>query len=415
MNVPLSSTARAAGLIALALVLSVALAPLARAEDPFTVTQIRIDETAGNATEAQRRALESGQVRAAQILIERLTLAEDRLPDPMDTGTAESALQLGEVRSTDRPVPAPQQMPMRLPAMTAETAASLIAGFDIANERRSPTRYIGDLDVTFDRREVRDYLARYNVAFVQAQARPILVVPVLQSETGAVIWAGPWYEAWRTERFAHALVPFVGLGTRSETVHADPDAPQNIQRQQESASPTPLGRRSLTTAQAESLDETALRALAGLYDVDRVAVIAARSTGLATRAGGVLLDFTEAQTVSQPIQAIGVQGDFTAAAATLVEAFETEWKRQTIVREAGQNTLEVTLLYGGIQDWHALQTAVAGASLVSNARLDALSRTGAVMMLSYRGGLDQVRSELRSRGARLEETTDMGWTVRRAR
>lgn len=411
MFVRLKSTVRAAALAVCAL----ALAPAAQAADPFTVTNIPIDESAQTATEAQRRALEAGQVRAAQILIERLTLAEDRMPAPMDTGASETGLQLGEALPADLPRSAAQQMPARLPAMTAETAASLIAGFDIANERRSTTRYIGDLTVNFDRREVRDYLNSYGVPFVQSQARPILVVPVLQGESGSSIWAGPWYEAWRSPRFAHALVPFIGLGTRSEPTQSDPDAPDNIRQQQESLPATPLGRRALTTAQAESLDEAALREMAALYGVERVAVIAARSTGMATRAGGVLLDFSDVETVRTPIQSIGVQGDFTAAARTLVEAFETEWKRQSIVREGGQNTLEVTLLYSGIRDWQALQTAVAGASLVSSARLDALSPTGAVMTLTYRGDLTQVGSELRSRGARLEEEGDLGWTVRRTR
>lgn len=397
--------------------------------DPFTVANIHIDQTAANATEAQRRALESGQVRAAQILIERLTLAEDRVPLAGEAiGTDASQAMVLEDPATLDPVADPAaEIPARLPPIDAERAASLIAGFDIANERRSPTRYIGDLTVNFDRRAVRDYLQSYNVPFVQAQARPILVIPVLQSETGAVVWAGPWYEAWRSERFAHALVPFVGLGTKFEEAGTEP-APEaaagegdyippamRMAQTQDAAPPTPLGRRLLSTADAQSLNEDVLRAMAELYGVDRVAVIAARSTGMATRAGGMLLEFNEEEVVRETIPTIAVEGGFEAAAARIVEMNETAWKRQTIVREGGQNTLEVTVLYRGIRDWHALQDAVAGASLVADARLDALSRTGAVMTLSYRGDLAQVRSELRSRGAWLEETEDLGWTVRSAR
>lgn len=379
--------------------------------DPFTVTNIHIDESAGNATEAQQRALQAGQIRAARVLIERLTLAEDRLPAPRgvtETG-ASQALELDDPRAIDPARASDGQMPTGLPPMTSEQAASMIAGFDISNEQRSPTRYIGDLTVSFDRRAVADYLRGYGVPFVQSQARPILVVPVLQSETGSVVWAGPWYQAWRSERFAHALVPFIGLGTRSEDGgQAAADAGPGVE-------PAPLGRRLLSTADAESLNEDVLRRLAGLYGADRVAVIAARSSGSATRAGGVVLEFNDGEVEREAMTAIAVEGGFEAAAARIVGMQEDAWKRRSIVREGGQVTLEVTILYRGIRDWHALQNAVAGTSLVANARLDALSRTGAMMTLSYRGDLAQLRSELRSRGAYLEETPDLGWTVRSAR
>lgn len=412
----------AALLFAALLVLGASGAGAGAQADPFTVTNIHIDERADNATEAQRRAIESGQVRAARVLIERLTLAEDRLPVPMEAfeGSASQGLQLDDPQPVDPVAPPIEQTPERLPAITSEQAASLIAGFDIANERRSPTRYIGDLTVNFDRRAVRDYLNGYGVPFVQSQARPILIVPVLQSETGSVVWAGPWYEAWRSERFAHALVPFIGLGTRFEPREpaADPAGEDDYippSARNEAEPPTPLGRRLLSTADAESLNEDVLRQMAELYGVDRVAVIAARSSGGYTRAGGALLEFNDGEVERESIPAIALDGGYEAAAARIVEMQETAWKRQSIVRDGQSNTLEVTLLYGGIREWHALQTAVAGASLVSDARLDALSRTGAVMTLSYRGDLDQVRSELRSRGARLEQVPDLGWTVRASR
>lgn len=393
--------------------------------DPFTVTNIHIDESADNATEAQRRALESGQIRAARILIERLTLAEDRvaaLPDAGDIA-ASQGLQLDDPVRVDPPAPAAAQMPDRLPPITAGQAASLIAGFDISNERRSPTRYIGDLSVTFDRRAVRDYLAGYNIPFVQSQARPILVVPVLQSETGSVVWAGPWYEAWRSERFAHSLVPFIGLGSRFEESGeaagsaADAGAGDYVPptARTEPVPATPLGRRLLSTSDAQSLNEGVLRELAELYGADRVAVIAARSSGGLTRAGGTLLEFNDGEVEREAIPTIAIEGGFETAATRIVDMTEEAWKRRSIVREGGQNTLEVTVLYRGIRDWHGLQNAVAGASLVSNARLDALSRTGAMMTLSYRGDMAQLRSELRSRGAYLEETADLGWTVRSTR
>ena len=55
-----------------------------------------------------------------------------------------------------------------------------------------------------------------------------------------------------------------------------------------------------------------------------------------------------------------------------------------------------------------------GASLVRDARLEAVSRDGALMTLAYRGELTQLTTELAERGAVLEEHPGLGWVVRSA-
>ena len=407
------------GLGAVALVASTLWAgEAALAADPFTVTNVIIDERADNATEAQRRALQAGQIRAARRLIERMTLPGDRA----------GSVGAGQVQLADPQTGLQQPASAGLPELTSEMAARLVAGYDIANERRSTTRYIAEMSVGFDRRAVRTFFESYNVPFVQAQARPILVVPVLDTGIGAV-WEGPWYDAWRRETHEHALTPFIGLGSRFEDpsgpglvgnyletdLEADTEADADAGEATEDAEPAPLGRRVLSVAHARSANEPVLRELASLYGVDRVAVLTASEGAGSVRTGGILFDFSGDETATTQVEDLSVAGDYTALAGALVDRFETAWKRQTVVRGGDESSVQVTLLYDNILDWQALQTAVAGASLVSNARLDALSTRGAVMTLAYRGGLDQVASELRSRGARLDETEDMGWTVRRSR
>ena len=388
----------------------------ALAADPFTVTNVMIDERADNATEAQRRALQAGQIHAARRLIERMTLPEDR------AGSAGA----GQVDLADPETGRQEPVSAGLPDLTSEMAARLVAGYDIADERRSATRYIAEMSVGFDRRAVRSFFESYNVPFVQAQARPLLVVPVLDTGAGAV-WEGPWYDAWRRETHEHALTPFIGLGSRFEDpsgpglvgnyleTDLEADSEADPSEAPEGVEPTPLGRRLLSVAHARSANEPVLRELASLYGVDRVAVLTASSGAGSVRTGGIILDFSGEETSTTRIEDLSVAGDYTALAAALVDRFESAWKRQTVVRGGNESSIQVTLVYDNILDWQALQNAVAGASLVSNARLDALSTRGAVMTLAYRGALDQVAAELRSRGARFEETDDMGWTVRRYR
>jgi len=76
---------------------------------PYTVAGIEIDAEANTAFDAQRAALAQGQTRAARILIERLTLAQDR-------------------------------MEAQLPTLDPDTAAQLIAGLQISDEQRRGLR-----------------------------------------------------------------------------------------------------------------------------------------------------------------------------------------------------------------------------------------------------------------------------------
>lgn len=343
-----------------------ALGAQALARSPFTVTGVEIDATADTAFEAQRRAMSDGQIRGALRLIERLTLPEDR----------DSA---------------------GLTVISAEEAAALIAGLRISNEQRSATRYRGVLSVQFDPRAVRSHFAQRGVAFVESQAAPVLVVPVLEGEGGDSLWRGGWHEAWLAGGHQHALTPFIALGSR------------------QGEDGEPLGRGLISASEARNLDETALRALARVYDVNAVAVILARAGGGQVRTVGMVLHFDEAGVRREELASMAGAGDFAGAARRIVQRQEDAWKRIAVVRGAERGELEVTVLFSNLSEWRALQGAVAGAALVENARLDALSRTGAAMMLTHRGARDQVIAELAARGARMERDRELGWTVRSRR
>lgn len=322
------------------------------------VRNVEIDATASTAFEAQSQAMTAGQLRAAEILIARLTLAEDRLEQGV-------------------------------PPLTADGAAGLIAGLQIADEQRSSTRYRGVLTVAFDRREVRNYFNALGLPYVESQAAPILVVPVLEGANGDAIWGTSWLRAWQEGGFDTALTPALVVGTREGSGGRDP----------------------ISVREARNLDEGALRALAGLYGVDTVAVILAREGGGAVRAVGVTIEFTAEGSTRTNIPSAAHRG-YADAAARIVERREEVWKRASVVRDGGSAELAVTLIFSSIDEWRDLQNAVAGASLIENARLDALSRTGAAMTITHRGTRAQVMSELGARGARLEEEDALGWTVR---
>lgn len=333
--------------------------------NPFTVAGIRIDATANNAADAQAIAISQGQTRAAEILIARLTLPQD-LADSL------------------------------LPVLDTSMASQLVAGYDIANERRSPTRYIADLTVTFDRRAIRNLLRSYDLPYVETPQPTMLVIPVLQGGSQPVVWEGPWYEIWASGRFENGLTPAVGLGQYEDNG-------------------APLGRSYITASQAMSMDQNVLEELALLYGVDRVAVIAARQGSNSVSATGQYVDFSLSEPAYTRLPTVASGQGFEGAANRLIDELDLAWKEQSIVRNTNVSELQITVLHRNIRDWRTLQTAIAGASLISDARLDALSVQGAVMTLSYRGDVLQLANELEARGARLVEYDDLGWTVQSGR
>ncbi len=460
---------RAAVLLAVALVITPP--ALGQAADPYTVTGVPVDATADNAADAQRMALEQGQRAAAQRLIDRLTLPQDREGPPPQSGFDEArpapqseqlrqraieqyglseaeaaALVVAEAsdgavlldEQGERLEIAPVWDGTGLPPVSADEAAAMIAGLEIGREQRSATRYIAELTVSFDRRAVAAYFDRYDVPHVQSQARPVLVVPVLSEAGGDKVWEGEWYEAWKAGGFAHALAPMIALGSRTERLEAGPinSAPEGgAETGREGTSlldaplsetadawieeapvdrviEQPLGRDVLTASEALALETAPLRELAELYGVSQVAVIAAARTRTGVRAQGVLVDLAGEEPLYEDVAAVGAPG-FPEAARLIVESRETDWKERAVVRDRSTGMLQVTVLFGRLEEWLGLRTDIAAAALVTNARLDALSRQGAVMTLTHRGGIDQLRGELAERGVFLEEREALGWTAQR--
>ncbi len=324
--------------------------------DPYVVSNVPVDERADTTTQAQQAAFAAGQVRAARMLVERMTLEEDR---------AEYGVS----------------------SVSAADAQAMIAGLSVADEQRSSQRYIANLTVEFDRGAARDWFRRSGIPFTEAQARPVLVVPVHQDgPDGNEIWDTDWLDAWTGKGFEDWLTPFVTVDEQAEAM--------------------------ITASQALGLDDRAIREVAQAHGAQEVAIIAARQRDGRLTSTGIILDVSEGRTRRTDLPSQSAD-DWEALALRVMQARQDEWKRETIVRGGQAGSMRLTFLFGGLPEWRDLQRSVTGASLVQNARLDAVSRTGAVMTVSYRGETEQLARELGQRGARLEQDDELGWTVRR--
>jgi hypothetical protein len=145
-------------------------AGFAHADDPFTVSGIAVDATGATPIEAQTLAIRDGQARAANILLNRLTVEGERL----SKGT----------------VP-----------VSEDNAAKMIRAMEIDNEKRSATRYLGDITVAFNPSAMQAYLRQAGLTMISSQARDRLVLPL---SNGRLDSESDWFKAWESSGSQHA-------------------------------------------------------------------------------------------------------------------------------------------------------------------------------------------------------------------
>ncbi|WP_409433424.1 hypothetical protein ACJ3XI_02665 [Litorimonas sp. RW-G-Af-16] len=305
-------------------------ASLAWAADPFTVVGLPVDATANSAIEAQTMAIQDGQVRAAKILLERLTLENERAAKP-------------------------------LPEMTPETVGRMIRALEINNEKRSANRYLGDISVAFNPREVQSYLRGLDLTLMSSQARSRLIVP---------IGSDSFAEGFAVNRFGHALTPL-----------------------------TPSGMVEVSTP-----DETRLQGLAAQYGTQQILLV----EELGGR--GVSATVTDMALDAGTKRSFTVTGASSSAdlADKIVARLERDWKAASTTSAQADVTSVVSVLYDNHAEWLRLQQAINTAAQIKDARLDALSKDGALMTVTYGGDMSKLQTELRYKGVDVRDDPKLG-------
>ncbi len=329
------------------------MANFAHATDPFTVVGIPVDATGTSPIEAQTLAIQDGQSRAAQAIIERLTLDSER----------------------SRAV---------LPPIEVDIAAKMIRALEIANEKRSANRYLGDITVAFNPTELQKYLRANGLNMISTQARTRLIVPVLDNEP---LWdINPWSIVWQDGRYSHALTPIksVQFGQGDDSI--------------------------ITSLEANSLDLTALKRLGRRFGIDQVLVAQSSQNTGAFRA-----KITDIALDTGLKRELGyVSGiDFQDLANNVVGSLEADWKQASVSVAENAVSMAVSVLYDGHGEWLRLKEAINGSAQIQDARLDALSKDGALMTITYGGDITRLRNELAFKGVDVRNDPSLGVVLAR--
>jgi hypothetical protein len=318
----------------------------AQGANVYAVSGVYVDETAADAATAQAAAFAAAQRIGYERLVRRLTT--------------------------------PAELASRgAPQLDGAGIERLVLSVDVEEQRRSATRYIGRLTVRFDQAGMRALLMQNGFTVVDTRTAPTLVAPVTAPETPPET-AALWREVWAQGGFADELAP---LTVAPETLQGAPawDVAAPFAQAASAAS--------VLYATLRVQGSTATAALVEVSDSAR------RDRGeVAARING------------------GDEAALRAALASLAEqasaGVQNDWKARLAVSGAQRARVSASALYQSQRQWEQIKEALEGAAqtLISEIRIEAVGRDGALVSFSFVGERAQLAAELQRRGVTLQET-----------
>jgi len=328
-------------LFAAALLLAVPTLTPAAAQDNslYTVSAVHVDATGASSTEALNAAIAQGRVRAFQTLYRRLT------------------------RQVDWP---------RQPVLDAAGLLRISRGYNIANERRSTTRYVADVTYMFNPDGVARTLRAAQIAFSQTQAKRILVIPMSPG-----VGHGAWAQALMAPAFRESAVPFTLLGAEDDAALV-----------------------ALNFETATWNDVSAVAVKNHVTEVGLVQAVSAngkvtvniRRLGLGEQPARTSLDVPMLQSVS---------ATYPAAAQAAVRTIEDMWKTRSAIDFSQRGHLTADVPIASLAQWSEIQAALGSVSNVTGFTVTAMDMNYARINLTYLGGIEQVREALAGAGLSL--------------
>ena len=305
----------------------------------YTVSGVHVDATGASSTEALNAAIAQGRAKAWQTLYRRLT------------------------RQVDWP---------RQPALDATELVRLGRGYNIANERRSTTRYVADVTYLFNPASVARTLRAAQIAFSQVQAKRILLIPM-----SPTVSHGAWAQALTAPAFKESAVPFTLLAAEDDAALA-----------------------SLNFDAATWNDVSAVAAKNRVTEVGLAQVVSAngkltvniRRLGLGEQPSKVSADVPLLQNAS---------ATYPAAAQAAVRTIEEMWKTRSAIDFSQRGRLTADVRIASLEQWGEIQSTLGSVSNVTGFTVTAMDMNYARINLNYLGGIDQTREALAGAGLSL--------------
>ena len=331
----------------------------AAAQDVFTVANYPVEGRADNAVAAKDRALVEGQQAAFHSLLKRLVSV-----------TAYS----------------------RIARLKDFRAGDLVEGVKVRSERNSTTEYFANLDFSFQAKGVRDLLRREGIAFTDAPAPVVTVIPVWREGTAAAPAKAEvrWIDAWKNLDLEHALAP-----VRLEAL-----------------------KKEISTASLNALisgDGSAMRALVANYGSELVVVAIAERDASAKHLAVSLAgrDAVGAFSLRRTYRIDPSDPGYTSDLAAVVSlgVLEGRWKAIKIGDQTGAGAeLLIAVEFRGMSEWQDISRRLGATPGVEELEVAGLSARGARVTLRFPDGPERLVEVLARQGLALRNAGG-NWTL----
>ena len=302
----------------------------APAPDLFSVTGIKVDQTAESATAARDLAMAQGRPVAFTRLYRRLTA---------------------------------QANWSKQPQLDANALLRLMRSFEVDNERRSSTRYLADVTYHFNAAAVRALLRQSGVSYTETRARPTLVIPVVAGATG-VDPMSPWTTAWKDPALQQGLVPFIlpMADAQDMEILSRPDIAQ--------------------------ADWAALAPLARRYNAGEVVIALASEDAKTVQ----MIELSATARVAASFAY--ANSTFLADAEVIADKVADTWKTRSAVSFNTRARLVADVQFDSLDDWAKIRSRINAVKAVADIDVTGLALHEAEIQLTYFGRPEQLRDAL---------------------
>lgn len=341
---------------------------LAQAPDQnvFSVADIKVDVSAGSASDARNIALMDGQREAFSKLYRKLVAEEDWAYEP---------------------------------TLANDQLTPLIQSFEVRDERTSDTRYIATLDVSFDPQNMRELLGGLRVSFAETRTKPTLVLPLLTMAGTDILWGqqNVWMDAWRAFPTGASLINYT--------------IPHNDLNDQRLLSPRHL----------LSLRPDRIKAHLDAYKINDVLIAHAdlRHTGL-TGSTALRVKAYRGATMAPLFEILVTQQKDEDLEALLGHAviridsiLSEAWKGKVLIQYGSQEQMNARVEISNYDDWRDIFQRLESISQIRALNIDSLAYDHARLSFEYYGGIEQLQVALGEKDLRLVPNENGSYEIRR--
>ena len=169
-------------------------------------------------------------------------------------------------------------------------------------------------------------------------------------------------------------------------------------------------KRQINSFQASTLDENALKRFGSRFGVDQLLVV--KSSSLTGSIGAEVIDIALDTGQRRNLgRVLGV--DYQDLANQIVGTLESDWKQASVSTAENAVSMAVSVLYDSHSEWLRLKDSINGSAQIQDARLDALSKDGALMTITYGGDIGRLRNELAFKGVDVRNDPSLGVVLAR--